>query len=89
MREYLMSAEECDEFGLTFFAENDEAAIEDLKEVIPQLVGWGKVWNLHLVERTENPELHLYTDADGWYHQIFVKQGILDDVDTGLITLAG
>jgi hypothetical protein len=79
MNEYLISAEGCKDFGLTFEAEDDGAAIEKFKDTIPELIEWSKVWNLYIVERNGFPELHTVVDATGPYHQAFIKQGILED----------
>ena len=82
-----MNAEGCEDFGLSFEAEDDAAAVEKFEETIPELVEWSKVWTLFIVERKGFPELHTAVDATGPYHQAFVKQGTLEDA--GHVKLAG
>jgi hypothetical protein len=90
MNEYLMSADECEEFGLTFEAEDNDTAIKKLKETVPKLASFGSVWNLYIVERGEAfSDLHTCVDETGAYHQVFVQQAKLEDDETGLISLVG
>lgn len=89
MNEYVMVPEGGEEvLGLTFDEETHEEAIERAKEAMPGLKAVSNVWNLRFVCR-EDPERHVAQDSKGGFYEVFVKQLILEDEETGEVTLAG